>query len=89
MLAISMIANAGLIVSKAVAVAASPIVGPIARCLSAWQAITKDKWVLRVVRDGYRLQFKSRLPPTPHRVANLPTDAAGAAVLDFEVDQMS
>ena len=52
MLALSMIANAGLIVSKAVAVAATPIAGRIARCLSAWQAITKDKWVLRVVRDG-------------------------------------
>ena len=88
MLALSMIANAGLIVSKAVAVAATPIAGRIARCLSAWQAITKDKWVLRVVRDGYRLQFKSQLPPTPHRVANLPVDAAGAAVLDYEVDQM-
>ena len=47
MLALSMIANAGLIASKAVAVAASPIAGRITRCLSA-----------------------------------------GAAVLDFEVDQM-
>ena len=87
-LALSMIANAGLSVAKAVSVAASPIAGRIARCLSAWQTITKDRWVLNVVRDGYKLQFKSRLPPTPHRVANLPTDTAGAAILDFEVKQM-
>lgn len=87
-LSLSMLARAGLVVTNAVAVAASPIAGRIARCLSAWQVITQDKWVLRVVREGYRLQFKSQLPPTPHRVANLPTDAAGAAILDCEVQQM-
>ena len=68
-LALSMVARAGLVVTNALSVAASPIAGRIARCLSAWQVITKDKWVLKVVREGYRLQFKSRLPPTPHRVA--------------------
>ena len=88
LLALSMIAKAGLSVSNAVAVAASPIAGRITRCLSAWQTITRDNWVLRVVRERYRLQFKCKLPPTPHRVANLPTDAAGSAILDFEVEQM-
>ena len=44
-LALSMIANAGLSVAKAVSVAASPIAGRIARCWSAWQTITKDRWV--------------------------------------------
>jgi hypothetical protein len=88
MLALSMIAKAGFFVSKAVDIAIYPIAGRLARCMSAWQIITKDKWVLRVIREGYRLQFNSGLPPTPHRVANLPTDAAGTAILDFEVDQM-
>ena len=88
LMALSMLANAGLSVAKAVSVAAFPIAGRITRCLSAWQTITRDKWVLNVVRYGYKLQFKSRLPPTPHRVANLPTDAAGSAILDFEVEQM-
>ena len=88
LLALSKLASAGMSVANALHVAASPIAGRIARCLPAWQTITRDKWVLKVVRDGYKLQFKSRLPPTPHRVANLPTDAAGSAILDHEVDQM-
>ena len=88
LLALSMLADAGLSVATAVSVAAFPIAGRIARCWSAWKTITKDRWVLNIIRDGYKLQFKSQLPPTPHRVANLPTDAAGAAILDFEVKQM-
>ena len=87
-LALSMIAKSGLFVTHAVAVAASPIAGRISRCYSAWCKITRDNWVLRVVREGYRLQYKAGLPPTPHRVANLPTDKEGAAILDIEVSQM-
>ena len=83
-----MLADAGLSLATAVSAAASPIAGRIARCWSAWKTITKDRWVLNIIRDGYKLQFKSQLPPTPHRVANWPTDAAGAAILDFEVKQM-
>ena len=64
LMALSMLANAGLSVAKAVSVAAVPIAGRITRCLSAWQTITRDKWVLNMVRYGYKLQFKSRLPPT-------------------------
>ena len=87
-LALSMIAKSGLFVTHAVAVAASPIAGRISRCYSAWCKITRDNWVLRVVREGYRLQYKAGPPPTPHRVANLPTDKEGAAILDIEVSQI-
>ena len=87
-LALSMIGKAGLIVAQAIEVLYKPIAGHTTFCMEAWHTITSDNWVLDTIRCGYKLQFDKGLPPTPHRVKNLPTDLAGTAVLDNEVEQM-
>ena len=88
LLSISMITKAGLSLSDAFSATFAPIAGRISRCISNWNVVSTGAWILNVVREGYRLQFSGTLPPTPHRVPNLPTDEKAAAILDFEVEQM-
>ena len=87
-LSLSMISNAGLCLNVAVEAAYKPIAGRIASCYGNWCSITSNTWILDIVKYGYKLQFSGLLPPTPHRVKNLPTDADGTAILDYEVEQM-
>ena len=88
LLSLSMIADVGLSVANAISASSKPIAGRIANCYGNWKCITNSRWILDIVKRGYKLQFTGPLPPTPHRVRNLPTDAAGTAVLDHEVEQM-
>ena len=83
-----MINSVGLSVTSAITASCKPIAGRIKSCLDSWHKITCSSWVLQVVREGYRLQFKCRRPELPFRVKNLPTTNEGASVLDFEVQQM-
>ena len=88
LLALSMVASLGLSVGSAIDIAAKPIAGRIKHCLYSWHKITCNNWVLKVAREGYRLQFKGKHPVLPYRVKNLPTSTEGAMVLDNEVQQM-
>ena len=56
----------------------------ITRCLSAWEKVSNDEWVLRVVREGYKLQFKIGPPSTPRHGRNPPSTAESRAILDTE-----
>ena len=87
-LSISMISKAGLSLNAAVQSTSRPIGGRIASCYDNWRRITNNNWILDILRHGYKLQFSGPLPPTPHRVPNLPTNADGTAILDYEVEQM-
>ena len=87
-LSLTMISTAGLSLNAAVEAILRPIAGRIACCFDNWLHITENNWIKDVVKHGYKLQFSGSLPPTPHRVKNLPTDAAGTAILDHEVQQM-
>ena len=88
MVSLSMIFNVGLSVASALNAASKPIAGRVRHCLDSWRTITDSAWVRGVIEKGYKLQFSGALPPTPHRVKNLPTDAAATEVLDNEVEQM-
>ena len=88
LLSISMISKAGLSLSDAYTATFAPIAGRISKCISNWKIVSTGQWILNVVKHGYKLQFSGALPPTPHRVSNLPTDGPAAAILDFEVEQM-
>ena len=88
LLSLTMITEVGLCIGSALNAAVKPIAGRIKYCMDAWKKVSSRKWVLDVVRRGYKLQFHGDLPCTPHRVRNLPTNEAGTAVLDKEVEQM-
>ena len=88
LLALSMIRNVGLCAASAIDIACKPIAGRIKYCLDSWHKITCSNWVLKVVREGYRLQFSGKRPKLPHRIKNLPTSVEGDTVLDIEVQQM-
>ena len=88
LLSLSMIQNVGLCAASAIDVAFRPIAGRIKHCLDSWHKITCSNWVLKVVSEGYRLQFSGKRPKLPYRVKNLPTSGEGDTVLDIEVQQM-
>ena len=88
LLSISMISKAGLSLSDAYTATFAPIAGRISKCISNWKIVSTGQWILNVVKHGYKLQFSGALPPTQHRVSNLPTDGPAAAILDLEVEQM-
>lgn len=44
---------------------ADPVGGSIVFHLEEWRSITKDKWVLNIVKNGFLLRFKSPPPPVP------------------------
>ena len=77
----------GLDIDSALNVVNLQCAGRISQCFEAWDKITNDKWVLSVVKDSYRLQFV-KVPRTPWRRGNPPTDLAGQSVLDNEVESM-
>ena len=85
--ALSRMRDAGFDISQALSMASIPIGGRIARCPQVWRKVTNDRWVLDIVDRGYKVQFVST-PPTPMVTPSLPTDAAGRAVLDTEVEAM-
>ena len=85
--AIARVASVGLDVSSSVELAGRPPSGRISCCLPAWELVTNDKWVLDIIKEGYKVSFKS-LPDVPSFAPNPPTDAAGEAVLDTEVAAM-
>jgi len=88
LLALSMIQSVELSTRTAIDMIGRPIAGRIRYCLDSWHKITCSKWVLKVVKDGYRLQLSGRRPIVPYRVKNLSTSDDGALVLDVEVQQM-
>ena len=61
-----------------------PTPGRISHCLPAWEIISTDEWVLRVVRHGYKLQFKHGPPSTPYHGRNPPATPEAKDILDDE-----
>ena len=54
-----------------------------------WRVITTDVFVLRVVDEGYNIQWvKGQRPQVPHDGINPPTSEDGKAILDQEVEAM-
>ena len=47
-----------------------------------------SEWILKVAEEGYRIDWLSRKPVTPHRSGNPPTDEEGKKVLDQEAEAM-
>jgi hypothetical protein len=85
--AVRLTEQAGLTLPMALSLSVFPAGGRIRRCPAAWGLVTKDHWVLGVVRGGFKIPFLS-LPPTPMNSRNPPTDPEGMAVLDTEVEAM-
>ena len=63
--ALSEVAKSGLNVDTAIHAAEFKTPNRITRCLPEWEKITQDQWVLRVVRQGYKLQVTEGPPPSP------------------------
>ena len=87
-LAIASVSAANICLQTAVKVAKLPIAGRASLCLANWNVVSGSGWIRNVVRDGYKLLYTTGPPPTPHTVANLPTDEAAGLVLDNEVAAM-
>ena len=85
--ALAMVVATGLSLESALELASFPIGGRIAKCPQAWELVTNNHWVLDIVHNGYKVQFVS-LPHTPMVTPNVPTDTAGRAILDSEVEAM-
>jgi hypothetical protein len=82
--ALGLVHDSGLDTGLAVQAAAFKQPGRISKCLEAWQIVTKDRKVLSIVADGYRLQFKTRPPPTPFHGVNPPSNDEAKDILDKE-----
>lgn len=82
--ALASINESGLDISLAISAAKIQQPGRISECQKAWPVVTNDKKILSIVSEGYRLQFKSRPPPTPYHGVNPPSDEAVKAILDIE-----
>ena len=82
--AIALIHDSGLNIEQAVKAASFKQPGRISKCLDAWQIITKDKKILSIVADGYRLQFEGRPPPTPFHGVNPPSKDEAKDILRHE-----
>ena len=60
--------------------------GRLRHFLRAWQDVTDDRYVLSIIKDGYRLEFE-RLPPLSHkpRYIRLPSSSVKRVALWNEV----
>ena len=47
-----------------------PVGGRLSHFLPNWKIITADQWILRVIAEGYRLQFDARPPTITHPEGN-------------------
>ena len=83
--ALDKVRSVGLDVDSVTRLAGLPPAGRIAQCPEAWHLVTQDKWVLDIIKDGYKVQFLT-LPKVPMSAANPPTDFAGKLELDQEVE---
>lgn len=86
-MAIQIVASTGLDIASINRLASLPPAGRISKNPIAWHIVTDDKWVLDIIKDGYKIQFLAT-PRTPQRAPNPPTDSAGKLVLDKEVEAM-
>ena len=86
--AIEGVTDSGLDIAMAVEVAKFPTPSRISQCLPAWEIITNDEWVLRVVRQGYKLQFKHDPPSTPYHGRNPPATPEAKDILDAEAAEV-
>ena len=84
--ALSRVHATGLDTAMAVTAAGFIQPGRISKCYKAWKIVTKDKKVLSIVADGYRLQFEGRPPPTPYHGVNPPSNDEAKAILDIEAE---
>ena len=82
--ALSEVVKSGLSVDTAINAAEFKTPGRVTRCLSEWEKISQDQWVLRVVRQGYKLQFTDGPPPTPFNGRNPPASDEAKNILDIE-----
>ena len=78
----------GFDIEKAVQVSTEPIGGRTRSCVQEWKTVSDSKWVHKVAEEGYRIDWMSRKPNTPHRSGNPPTDEEGKKVLDHETEAM-
>ena len=65
----------------------SPKGGCLARHLSAWEDLGAEDWILRVLREGYRIPFHSPPPVTraPLHFTSYSTDSERGKALQVEV----
>ena len=66
-----------------------PVGGRLSKFYDAWSSITRDGWVLQIIRDGYKLEF-SEPPPAKgsRRPTPLPADPTQAALLRKELQSL-
>ena len=57
--AISRVESSGLCIRAAEEVGQLPLAGRISLCEHEWSVVTADKWVLDIVREGYKVPFLS------------------------------
>lgn len=63
-----------------------PLAGRLKHCISNWEIITKDPWVLETVQ-GFHLDLMS----TPHQLSvplAVPHSEENVALIDLEIQQM-
>lgn len=63
-----------------------PVGGRLFYFLKEWQKITDDQWVLNVIKEGYKLEFKSKPQLTGVRKTCAP--AKSLAILNSEIKDL-
>ena len=85
----SLVESVGLDVGMALRNQLLPQPARLAENVLSWRTVTNDTKILKIVGQGYRLQFlRSTPPPTPHRGRNPPCSQKPEAikVIDKEVE---
>lgn len=68
----------------------SPIGGCLALHLNDWESLGAEEWVLRVLREGYKIPLHS-LPPlsrSPRQLVSYSTDSERGKALDLEITSL-
>ena len=85
----SLVESVGLDVGVALRNQSLPQPARLAENVLSWRTVTNDTKILKIVKQGYRLQFlRNTPPPTPHRGRNPPCSQKPEAikVIDKEVE---
>lgn len=63
------------------------IAGSVMKFFDAWENITSDKWILETIRNGYKIEFKSR--PVQTFIANVMNFSdKEKSLIDIEIEEL-
>ena len=63
-----------------------PVGGRLKLFWQNWAKITNDSWVLKIIKEGYKLEFSGKIPQAGIKKTNVP--AKDLPILLTEIDQL-